>query len=201
MSMARNPTTPRREEILASALKRFAKYGYAATSTRQICADMGLAHSAIYNHYRSKEELLLAIEEREVSTMQAGLEAIMDAERDASPQRRAYLAIRFTIQRTIASREAWTLSIEAIRSFRPKNRAAAIRRRDTYEQTIRAIIDKALAAEGKATTRPNVGILFFFGVCDGIARWFSASGPMAEQELIEEATRWIMRGFEIAAPD
>lgn len=198
--MARRSAIPRKEEILATALKRFARYGYAATSTRQICADMGLAHSAIYNHYKSKEELLIAIEEREVSTMQAGLEAIMEAEKNASPQRRAYLAIRFTIQRTIASREAWTLSIEAIRSFRPKNRAAAIRRRDRYEQTFRLVIDEALAAEGMPPAGPNVGILFFFGVCDGIARWFSSSGPLAEEELIEEAARWVMRGFRIAPP-
>jgi AcrR family transcriptional regulator len=199
--MARSTKIPRKEEILATALKRFAKYGYAATSTRQICADMGLAHSAIYNHYKSKEDLLIAIEEREVTTMQAGLEATMEAERDSSPRRRAYLAIRFTLQRTIASREAWTLSIEAIRSFRPKNRAAAIRRRDKYEQSMKAIIEEALRAEGKPTELAGLWSLFFFGVCDGIARWFSPSGRLTEEELIDEATRWIMRGLQLDPAD
>src|SRR5258707_126504 len=96
---------------------------------------------AVYNHFRSKEEILLAIEEREVTAMQAGLETLLQLERAASPEWRAFLAVRFTFQRTIGSREAWRLSVESLRSFKPKNRVAAIRRRDKYQNALQKVID------------------------------------------------------------
>ncbi len=196
--MSKKPSIPRREQILEVALQRFSKYGYSETSTRQICADLGLAHSAVYNHFRSKEELLLSIEEREFLIMQTSLESLMEFEKSASPQRRAFLAVRLTFQRTIASREAWRLSLEAIRSFKPKNRAAAILRRDRYQNLLRDLIIEALRAEGKDPAGANLGVLHLFGICDGISRWYSPSGPLTEDAIVNDTAHWAMRGLDIS---
>ncbi|MGK9369088.1 TetR/AcrR family transcriptional regulator [Melioribacter sp. Ez-97] len=48
-----------REKIVSSALNLFAERGYAATSIRQIAAEAGIRESSIYNHFRSKEEILI----------------------------------------------------------------------------------------------------------------------------------------------
>ncbi|MFC8502606.1 TetR/AcrR family transcriptional regulator [Pedococcus sp. NPDC057267] len=49
-----------RERLLQAALRRFSERGFAATTVKQIAADVGLKAPAIYNHYASKEELLVA---------------------------------------------------------------------------------------------------------------------------------------------
>ena len=49
----------RRDEFLSAALRRFSRYGFSTTSTREICADVGLAHSAVYNYFPSKESMCL----------------------------------------------------------------------------------------------------------------------------------------------
>jgi AcrR family transcriptional regulator len=46
---------------LEKSLEFFSKNGYAGASIRQIAKAVGIRESAIYNHYKSKEEIFLAI--------------------------------------------------------------------------------------------------------------------------------------------
>jgi len=47
--------------ILSAALDLFSLHGYNGASIRQIAREVGIRESAIYNHYKSKEEIFLAI--------------------------------------------------------------------------------------------------------------------------------------------
>lgn len=47
--------------ILSAALDLFSQNGYNGASIRQIARAVGIRESAIYNHYKSKEEIFLAI--------------------------------------------------------------------------------------------------------------------------------------------
>ncbi len=47
--------------ILSTALDLFSKHGYAGASIRHIARSIGIRESAIYNHYKSKEEIFSAI--------------------------------------------------------------------------------------------------------------------------------------------
>ena len=47
--------------ILKTALDFISKNGYAGVSIRQIAREVGIRESAIYNHYKSKEEIFAAI--------------------------------------------------------------------------------------------------------------------------------------------
>ena len=47
--------------ILEKSLELFSTYGYSGASIRQIAGAVGVRESAIYNHYKSKEDIFLAI--------------------------------------------------------------------------------------------------------------------------------------------
>lgn len=53
--------TNTKQQILLAALDLFSQNGYAGTSIRQIARAVGVRESAIYNHYKSKEEIFNAI--------------------------------------------------------------------------------------------------------------------------------------------
>jgi len=53
----------RREQILHAALKCVATKGFHQTSMREICREAGLSFGAVYNYFRSKEEILAALTE------------------------------------------------------------------------------------------------------------------------------------------
>jgi AcrR family transcriptional regulator len=55
----KSPNT--KNNILAAALDFFSKHGYSGASIRQIAHEVGVRESAIYNHYKSKEEIFTAI--------------------------------------------------------------------------------------------------------------------------------------------
>ena len=49
------------ERIRRAAIEAFAESGYGGSSTRQIAKRLNMSATAMYPHYRSKEELLYAI--------------------------------------------------------------------------------------------------------------------------------------------
>lgn len=53
--------TDTKKKILNSALDFFSLHGYSGASIRQIARAVGIRESAIYNHYKSKEEIFLEI--------------------------------------------------------------------------------------------------------------------------------------------
>ncbi len=55
----RTPNT--KKLILDKSLEFFSNHGYSGASIRQIAKAVGIRESAIYNHYKSKEEIFLAI--------------------------------------------------------------------------------------------------------------------------------------------
>lgn len=58
----RRPSHPdRREEILAAAARRFAEFGFEATTVRQIADDVNILSGSLYHHFATKEEMLDSI--------------------------------------------------------------------------------------------------------------------------------------------
>ena len=57
-----------RERILQAALELLGKRGYAATSVSAICERAGVAKTALYWHFGSKEGLLLTLLKRTRTT-------------------------------------------------------------------------------------------------------------------------------------
>jgi AcrR family transcriptional regulator len=63
---------PVRAAIVKTASRLFYQQGYSNTGINQIIAEAGIAKSSLYQHFRSKEELLLAyLEETGLQTMEA----------------------------------------------------------------------------------------------------------------------------------
>lgn len=54
----------KREQLLSTAQVLFAREGYHATGIDRILAESGVAKMTLYKHFRSKEELILAVLER-----------------------------------------------------------------------------------------------------------------------------------------
>lgn len=52
--------SPRREHLVDTAMKLFAQEGFHATGIDRILEEAGVAKMTLYNHFRSKDELILA---------------------------------------------------------------------------------------------------------------------------------------------
>jgi len=72
----------RRGRIVFTAAQLFSKLGYHAASTRRIASEAGLSEGTIFNHFKSKQEILIAIlrdmYEEMITSAQEGLEPLTD---------------------------------------------------------------------------------------------------------------------------
>lgn len=66
-----------RSRILAAALELIAENGYAETTTRELAERLNFTKAALYYHFRTKEDLLLAIVQRGLDDLRALVDARM----------------------------------------------------------------------------------------------------------------------------
>jgi AcrR family transcriptional regulator len=72
----------RRERLLDAGLEVFGTEGYAASAIEPLCARAGVATRAFYEHFATKEDLLVAVYDREIGTVFADVAAALSPEAD-----------------------------------------------------------------------------------------------------------------------
>ena len=130
----------RRQELLEAAARRFAKRGYEGTSIRDIARDVGMLPGSIYYHFRSKEELLVAVHEQ-------GVHQVMEAVRNAvtaagdDPWDRLTAAAEAHLE-SLLGENAFSpvVTPQFTRSFEDPLRATLIAQRDSYEAYIVSLV-------------------------------------------------------------
>lgn len=80
-------TTTRRDHLLETAMKLFAERGYHATGIDTIIAEAGVAKMTLYNHFKSKDELIVAGLRQCTDQWLADFARMVEA-RAADPERR-----------------------------------------------------------------------------------------------------------------
>ncbi|MFK8048461.1 MAG: TetR/AcrR family transcriptional regulator [Halioglobus sp.] len=55
------PAVSKREQIVSQALELFYQNGFNATGVDLICTESGVSKKTLYNHFKSKDELVLAV--------------------------------------------------------------------------------------------------------------------------------------------
>ena len=77
------PTSAPKTRILDAALGLFPDHGVSGTSLQMIADAIGVTKAAVYHQYRTKEEIVLAVAERELVELELAVEAA-----EAEPDRR-----------------------------------------------------------------------------------------------------------------
>jgi len=118
------------EAIRAAAFTQFAERGYPVVTVRDIMKACGLTQGALYNHFKSKDELLHDI----IATTQAELErvcqqAVVGAGSDPRVRLAAFVRAyvmrhcRLRIEALVANREISWLDAERVSDIRRSRRA------------------------------------------------------------------------------
>jgi AcrR family transcriptional regulator len=188
---------PRREEFLAAALKRFARYGYVATSTRELCADLNIVPSAIYNYFPSKEAVILAIEDREMSQMLSEMEAI-DRELRDDVRRRLVNIVKYVTTQAIIRRESWRLMAEMLRSLKPENRVRVIARRDAVEKIVRTALCAAVETKLIPAQDVKLACLQLFSMAEGMSGWYKEGSEYTADQIASHAAEFFLRAIGAA---
>jgi AcrR family transcriptional regulator len=75
----------RREQVLAAAMKAFARTGYAGTSTDAVAREAGVSQPYVVRMFGTKREMFLAVFEQAADRIEAAFRGVLDSRPDGRP--------------------------------------------------------------------------------------------------------------------
>ncbi len=182
----------RRRQILDVAARLFAEHGYAATSVRQISAEVGLGAGALYHHIGSKEDLLADIHEEFVGAIVGELRAVLSAE--IEPRGALFAAGRLMTGYLDRYRDHMTAFFSEHRHIRGQRFAEVTRRRAEFEALIAELVHRA--APGLEERELRLSVLALLGMFNYGHVWYRASGPSTPEEIADRFIALFLDGAD-----
>jgi TetR/AcrR family transcriptional regulator, cholesterol catabolism regulator len=181
----------RREDLLRVCARLFREKGFDGTSIRDISQAAGMHSGSPFYHFKSKQEMLLAVMEQGLTEGLRHLEAV--AALRLAPQERFRRLVRVHLG-TICEdgRDFIPVMLYDWRSLTPANRRRVIALKDRYDALWQKVTDE-LQAQGVMAGDPQLARLFTFGVLNWTARWYRAGGRKSLDEIAAEAAKFLLR--------
>ena len=163
----------RRQELLEAAARRFATKGYDGTSIRDIAKGVGMLPGSIYYHFKSKEELLVAVHERGVLQV---MEAVRGAVKKAGddPWDRITAAAEAHLEALLGENAfSPVVTPQFTRSFDEPLRSTLIAQRDVYESYFVTLVKQLPLPKG---TNRRLFRLALLGSLNWTLTWYRPGG-------------------------
>jgi AcrR family transcriptional regulator len=137
-----------RQELVEAAARVFARRGYHQATIEEIAAEAGFSTGAVYSNFAGKEELFLALADREVEERAEEFQAIGDAaERGEGPAEEASEQFRAFLERDpdwpLLFYEFWSLSVR-----NPTLRGELRKRREVVRGALAETLERVAAELG-----------------------------------------------------
>ncbi len=162
-----------RTEVLRQAVALFNEQGYDATPVADLTDRLGLSKSALYHHFRSKEEILQIALETALSGLEGVLSEAVASGGTASDQLTS--VISGAVEVLSAELPSVTLLLR-LRGNSEVERAALARRR-TFDQRVTALV-RGAQEDGliRSDVDAAVATRLVFGMINSLVEWYRPGG-------------------------
>src|SRR5574340_433917 len=166
----------RQRVFIEAARSEFVRNGYGASSIRTIAQEAGVSLSALYYHYKNKQDLLLAILIDGVDTYDALCAEELATTGPAPIDRLRALVTGMVRFRTMCQEQSLMVGTE-VRNLEPDNAVAYEKRRRAANDLLRSIIDDGVADGSFATKYPEDCRRSILAMTTSISNWYDPEGP------------------------
>jgi len=181
----------RREDLLRVCARLFREKGFDGTSIRDISRAAEMHSGSPFYHFRSKQEMLVAVMEQGLSEGLRHLEAV--AAMRLPPVERFKKLVRTHLETLCGDGHDFIpVMLYDWRSLTPANRRRVIALKDRYDALWQKMTDE-LQAEGVMPGDAQLARLFTFGVLNWTARWYRGGGRRSLDEIATEAASFLLR--------
>ena len=184
----------RREQIIATALEIIRTQGYLGTSMRDIASALQIEASSLYNHIKSKEEILLDTCFGMAEKFLTGIAEVNDIYFNA--EEKLAMAVRNHIGILTQNLDASWVFIHEWRNLNGDKKPEFIALRDQYEQAFLSILqngeDEGLFKE----VNNKFAVLTILSSLNWVVEWYKPNGEMTAQQIAEKLTEFILQGLK-----
>ncbi len=193
------PPAPRRRgkyekrssSILRAASKVIARDGFEGASVRAVAARGKIGLSGVYYYFRSKEELLYAIQHNAFSTLVQSLEERLS--RSSSPQERLKAVIDNHFQFFVNNMDDLKVCVHEIESLSGKYYKSVLKIRQEYFRLVRRIVAGVFRGSAYET---DLATLFLFGSLNWVYMWYDPKKNANIDKLSSQFLRVYLNGVK-----
>ena len=186
----------RRETIIDTSARVFARGGYHATGITELCAANGLGKGALYHYIGSKEELLAAIHDRVMDEVMVGADRVAGA--GGSPSKQLTMLgdelldviHRYPDHVWVFLHEFPALTDRRADQFRGRRRE--------YERRVETVLQAGIDAGEFRDVDPRLTALAWLGMHNYTYLWLKAGGRLSARDVAKPFADIFIHG--IASP-
>ena len=180
-----------RQDLIAKSAQLFRSKGYDNTTVRDIAAAVGIQSGSWFYHFKTKQDILVAVMEQ---GMQKSLEEIEKlALADLPPRQALQQLVRVHLDTLLApDHDFIAVLLYEWRSLDQAARSKIIALKDRYEAIWEQVII-ALHASGDWGMPTRLDKLLMFGALNWTAQWYRPGMGISIDELAEQAVQFILR--------
>lgn len=191
MSLRKQKTAKKKDEILQSALGLISEKGYHGTTMEDIASHLLMTKGALYYYFKDKQDLVYQSQIKMLEQSIASLEQVMEME--LTPPEKLANIITVHTEYLIGEMAGFELMINPNEIYTEAQLKEIIRLRDAYADCYDQLLTEGI--EGGYFLPGDVKIVrnLLLGAVNWVTQWYSPHGKMNKTEFVETITAYMMR--------
>lgn len=182
----------RKEEIIKTSAKLFKEKGYSAVTMRDIAGAMGIKASSLYNHIKSKQDILNAIIISLAESFTEGMSAIIQLKVSSIEKLKRVIALHIEIASNnmfeMASLNNDWMHLEEQLDY-------YLKLRSDYEENFRAILIYGINAKEIAPQNVEVILFSILSPLRSLYLWMPKKEDVSSAELTVQLSEILIEGI------
>jgi AcrR family transcriptional regulator len=184
----------KRDAVLRMAVQMFLDEGYHRATLSEVAARLNITKPALYNYFRSKEDILIECYRLGQEMFEASIAAIERESGDGLDKLRrlirAYAQVMMTdFGMCLVRLDDRELSTEA--------RAGVRKAKREYDAAFRTTITRAIADGSITSCDPKLATLVIAGSLNWIGQWYRPDGELSPAVIADEFALRLTGGLEV----
>ncbi len=185
------PTTA--AAIRSAGLRLMYRHGYEAMSLRHLAQEVGIQPASLYNHIRTKQDLLFGLIHDHMDELLAGAAlALAGTPGDVLAQLRGFIGyhLRTHMER---KHEVFVANFE-LRSLTLPNYRTIVALRGTYEAQLVGLLRTGVDEGCLHVRDPAIAAYAILAMLTGACTWYRPDGRLSEADIVDYHTDLVLHG-------
>lgn len=185
--------TDRKTEIVSVSAQLFKEKGYSAVTMRDIAQAMNIKAASLYNHIKSKQEILVLIVIEIAEEFTNVMNEIVSS--DISSIQKIEKVIQLHIDITLRNSDALACLNNDWMHLTDNELQYFIKMREEYEQNFREIVKKGIQTKELQNINPEVIVFSTLSTLRTLYLWYNKSKNLNEATLRKNMSQVLLNGI------
>ena len=182
----------RRREIAENAVTLFIEYGFNETSMRQIANTLGIGKSTLYDYFSSKDDIIVFVIQKHLTTLMQRAEAIIAAEGDASEHLEQVMQMHLAF--LLENRAFYLRLMFEAQRLKAESQQRIQAGRYAYQDLVKTLIEEGIQQGSFRPVDPTMAMKTLISMMTPVVYTSRPSGT--PEEMLDAGLDLILKGLE-----